>query len=217
MITAISWSGGKDSCMMLDKLVKSGHKAACLITTVPADINRTFGHGERIEAIQRQADALGIPLEFVSCTFETYTTDYVERLNVLKQKYELEAIAFGDLYLTEHREWGEKAVDEADISALYPLWMKEDEAFSALQTFIESGYKAAVIRVRDDKLSEDWLGRELDKSFLQDIAREKVCPMGEAGEYHTYVYDGPLFKQPILFEKVEVLQLETTKRLEIAF
>nr|WP_255570342.1 adenine nucleotide alpha hydrolase [Cohnella sp. CFH 77786] len=210
----MSWSGGKDSCMTLDRLVKDGYEVVCLITTVPADIGRTFGHGERAERIRDQAEALGLPAEFVSCTFDTYTRDYIEALVDLKGRLRLEAVAFGDLFLAEHREWGTGVARAADLEALYPLWMKPDGTREALLRFVESGYRAVVIRVRDGALSGDWLGREVDRSFYEDILREDVCPMGEGGEYHTFVCDGPLFRRSVPFTKGEVLQLETTKRLE---
>jgi diphthine-ammonia ligase len=211
---AVSWSGGKDSCMTLDRLVKAGWQAVCLLTTVPVEIGRTFGHGEKAERIREQADALGIPVEFITCSLGSYTDDYIEALKRLKERYGLDAVAFGDLFLIEHREWGTSVAAAADVEAVYPLWMQEEGTADALLSFVESGYRAIVIRVKDGALSEAWLGREVDRSFYQDILGEDVCPMGEGGEYHTYVYDGPLFRRPVPFVAADVLQLVTTKRLE---
>lgn len=211
---ALSWSGGKDSCMTLDRLVKDGYKVACLITTVPEELGRTFGHGEKTERIRDQADALGIPVEFIACTFDGYTEQYADALSRLKARYYLDAVAFGDLFMPEHREWGTGVAEKAGLEALYPLWMDPSATREALLAFVESGYRARVIRVRDGALSEDWLGRELDRSFYDEILLESVCPMGEGGEYHTFVYDGPLFRHPVPFARGEVLQLQTTKRLE---
>ncbi|WP_233522784.1 Dph6-related ATP pyrophosphatase [Peribacillus glennii] len=216
MNIAMSWSGGKDGCMALHKLIEQGHSVKCLFTTLPEEIGgRTFGHGERADSIKIQSEALGIPVEFLPCSFHTYTEKVVDSLTRLKAKYQLDAAAFGDLYLQEHRDWGEKVCGEVGLHALYPLWMNEAKALQALHSFKESGYKATVIRVRDDVLSSSWLGRELNDQFYSDIQEEKSCPMGEAGEYHTFVYDGPLFKKKIEFEYGDIIQLETTKRLEI--
>ncbi|MFC5701498.1 hypothetical protein ACFPVX_09380 [Cohnella faecalis] len=231
---ALSWSGGKDSCMALERLERGGeYEVSCLLTTVPQEIGRTFGHGERLELIRAQADALGLPVEFISCSFESYTEDYVRSLLEAKAKYRLSAVAYGDLFLAEHREWGTGVAKKAELEAVYPLWMapsaegvapgtapaawNEREATrQGLLRFVESGYRAIVIRVKDNALSADWLGRELDRSFYEDILRlSEVCPMGEGGEYHTFVYDGPLFQWPVVFERGETRQLETTKRLEI--
>jgi len=134
---------------------------------------------------------------------------------MLKDKYRLDAAAFGDLYLQEHREWGENVCDEVGIKAVYPLWMQKGEAVQALEGFVNSEYKATVVRIREDKLPDTWLGRDLNRDFFNDSQTEDICPMGEAGEYHTFVYDGPLFSKKIEFSSGEIIQLETTKRLEI--
>jgi diphthine-ammonia ligase len=211
---ALSWSGGKDGCLALDVLIKQGMEIACLVTTVPEEIGRTFGHGEKLEMLKLQSEALGIPVHFISCTFENYTESFVHSLKEYKEKYKLTGIAYGDLYLDGHRDWGEKVAAEVELEALYPLWMEEKDALNALETFIHSGYKATVIRVRDDVLNESWLGRQLDDSFLHDIKNQNLCPMGESGEYHTFVYDGPLFNQKILLDAPDIIELETTKKLE---
>ncbi len=213
---ALSWSGGKDSCMTLDQLVREGYEVVCLLTTVPSEIGRTFGHGDKPEFIRAQGEALGLPVELIACSFDTYTDDYIRMLEELREKYSLEAIAFGDLFLAEHREWGTDVAGAVRLEALYPLWMKPGQTSEALLRFVDSGYRAVVIRVSDKALSADWLGRDLDRSFCEDIARlNDVCPMGEGGEYHTFVYDGPLFKRPIPFVIEGVRQLETSKRLEL--
>jgi diphthine-ammonia ligase len=216
MNIAVSWSGGKDGCMALHRLIEQGYSVQFLFTTLPSDINgRTFGHGEKAESIKLQGEALGIPVEFIQCSFKTYTEDVKTALVKLTNKYGLQAIAFGDLYLQEHRDWGENVSKELALDAIYPLWMQENEALDALRAFVNSGYKATVIRVRDEILPESWLGREVDETFFKDIQKEDACPMGEAGEYHTFVYDGPLFKKSIDFTRGDIIQLETTKRLEI--
>lgn len=213
---ALSWSGGKDSCLALDTLVKDGYKVVCLMTTAPEETGRTFAHGEKLELVKAQAASLNIPIEFVNCTLEHYTDRFIETLLELKEKYDLNGIAYGDLYLDEHREWGEQVAAKAAVEAIYPLWMMAHEAKAKLQTFVQSGFKAVVIRVRKEKLDDTWLGRQLDEAFLRDISNENVCPMGEAGEYHTFVYDGPLFKKRIELSFGEIEEAEHSKRLEIA-
>lgn len=212
---ALSWSGGKDGCMALDKLVKQGYKISCFVTTVPKEMGRTFGHGEKRELITLQGEALDVPVHFIECTFESYTERFIESLKMLKTKYNLEGIAFGDLYLDEHREWGEKTAHSSGLDAIYPLWMKQSEALAALEAFVQSGYKAKVIRVRKDMLEDSWLGREVNGRFLHDIVKKNVCPMGEAGEYHTFVYDGPLFKKIIKVNDGEVISYDHSSRLEL--
>ncbi|MEH7128004.1 diphthine--ammonia ligase [Neobacillus drentensis] len=211
---ALSWSGGKDCCMALDTLVSQGFEVVCLVTTVPQELGRTFGHGERMEMIKLQGEALNIPVHFIECSYENYTSQFIKAAEYLKNQLNIRGIAYGDLYLDEHREWGEKVAAAADVEALYPLWMKKEEALQSLGKFVQSGYEAIVIRVREDLLDETWLGRIIDETFLQDVQKTTICPMGEAGEFHTFVYDGPLFSKKIHLEHGELIQLETTKKLE---
>jgi diphthine-ammonia ligase len=214
---ALSWSGGKDACMALHSLIESGYHVAFLVTTLPKELDqRTFGHGEKKISIELQSQALNIPVEFIECTFHTYTENFTEQLAVLKDKYGLDAVAFGDLYLEEHRSWGEKVCAELGLKAMYPLWIKQEDALNQLKRFTDSGYKAKVIRIMDEKLSSSWLGRELDKKFYQNIQETNICPMGEGGEYHTFVYGGPLFGKELELKLGEIIQLETTKRLELS-
>ncbi|MDR7236904.1 Dph6-related ATP pyrophosphatase [Neobacillus drentensis] len=211
---ALSWSGGKDCCMALDTLISQGFEVVSLVTTVPKELGRTFGHGERTEMIKLQGEALSIPVHFIECTYENYTNQFVKAVQILKNQFNITGIAYGDLYLDEHRDWGEKVASAAGIDALYPLWMKKEEALQSLERFVHSGYEAIVIRVREDVLDDTWLGRIIDKSFLDDVQETSICPMGESGEYHTFVYDGPLFTKRIQLENGELIQLETTKKLE---
>ena len=211
---ALSWSGGKDCCMAFDTLQSQGYEVVCLVTTVPIELGRTFGHGERTEMIKLQGEALSLPVHFIECTYENYTSQFVKAVQFLKNQFNVTGIAYGDLYLDEHRDWGEKVASASDVEALYPLWMKKEEALQSLDKFVHSGYKAIVIRVREDLLDDTWLGRIVDETFLQDVQKTTICPMGEAGEYHTFVYDGPLFSKRIDLEHGELIQLETTKKLE---
>ncbi len=194
---ALSWSGGKDSCMALHELDRQNEHVVCLITTVPKETGKTFAHDEKIERIDVQAKSLGIPVEFIHCTYDTYNEDFIHYLSVLKEKYNLDAVAYGDLYIKGHREWGENIAKKAQLEAIYPLWTEPSAMKQALKKFVSTGYKAEVIRVREDMLSKEWIGRQLDDRFIKDICQKNVCPMGESGEYHTFVYDGPLFKYAV--------------------
>ncbi|MDQ0215866.1 uncharacterized protein (TIGR00290 family) [Oikeobacillus pervagus] len=214
---ALSWSGGKDSCITLDRLVKESFEVACLVTTVPKNSGRTFAHGEKKELIQLQSEALHLPVHWIDCALEHYTENFIESLKELKSTYQLTSVAFGDLYLDGHREWGENVAKAAGLEALYPIWIGSEKAsLQSLQTFVQSQYNAVIVKVRSDCLNEDWLGRELDQKFVQEIRQMDVCPMGENGEYHTFVYNGPLFEKKIDLSFGEVQSNDTSKRLEIA-
>lgn len=211
---ALSWSGGKDCCMALDTLIQQEFEIVCLVTTVPKEIGRTFGHGERTEMITLQGESLSIPVYFIECTYENYTDQFIKSVQALKSQSNITGIAYGDLYLDGHREWGEKVAAAAGVEALYPLWINKESALQSLENFVHSSYEAVVIRVREDVLDETWLGRIIDKSFILDVQKTSICPMGESGEYHTFVFDGPLFSKRIQLEQRELIQLETTKKLE---
>ncbi|MGE8203500.1 diphthine--ammonia ligase [Heyndrickxia sp. NPDC080065] len=212
---ALSWSGGKDSCFALHKLIDQGAEVVCLVTTAPKETGLTFAHGEKIELILAQGKALGIPVHIIDCGFKSYTEDFRKKLLMLKEKYQLDGIAFGDLYLDEHREWGEKLANETGIEAIYPLWMKQSDSLQTLSTFIDTGYQAIVIRVQHGKLPDSWLGKTLDHEFWNEIQTYDVCPMGESGEYHTFVFDGPLFREKVEFSTGKIINQEYSARLEV--
>lgn len=200
--------------MALDTLIQQEFEIVCLVTTVPKEIGRTFGHGERTEMITLQGESLSIPVYFIECTYENYTDQFIKSVQALKSQSNITGIAYGDLYLDGHREWGEKVAAAAGVEALYPLWINKESALQSLENFVHSSYEAVVIRVREDVLDETWLGRIIDKSFILDVQKTSICPMGESGEYHTFVFDGPLFSKRIQLEQRELIQLETTKKLE---
>ncbi len=119
------------------------------------------------------------------------------------------------MYLDGHREWGEALAKDTGLEALYPLWMQQKDTLLELSKFIDSGYRAIVIRVMREKLSDEWLGKQLDGQFLEDIQKYDICPMGESGEYHTFVYDGPLFHEEIKIRVGNKLKEDLSNRLEV--
>lgn len=201
--------------MALHVLKQQGYEVACLVTTAPVDTGRTFAHDEKTELIELQGKALEVPVHFIRCTFEGYTESFIDSLKTLKDKYRLDGIAYGDLYLEGHRDWGKEVASRAGLEAIYPLWTKEEKAMESLQTFVNSGYEAIVTRIMTGRLSSSWLGKKIDTAFVQGMEKESICPMGEHGEYHTFVFEGPLFKQKILLQAGEKQPMDTSVRLEI--
>lgn len=194
MKIALSFSGGKDSCLAVYRLQKQGYEVSCLITTVWRESNETVAHGEKLEHIEKQAASIGIPVHFIETDFKTYTANFTETLKTLKAQDQMKGIAFGDIYLEGHREWGEQVAKQAGLEAIYPLWTDQQHVQDLLKQFVALGFQARVIKVDPDKLPESWVGRLVDESFINDIRMKNVCPMGESGEYHTAVFDGPIFK-----------------------
>jgi diphthine-ammonia ligase len=137
-------------------------------------------------------------------------------LNMLKESFSLDGIAYGDIYTDAHFEWGENTAAAAGLKAIFPLRAEPVKAAGMLEEFIDTGYKAIVIRIRKDRLTSDFLGKQLDWSFAEKITETDCCPMGENGEYHTFVYDGPLFQEAIPIHTGKVIESDTTYRLELS-
>ncbi|MBP1970553.1 uncharacterized protein (TIGR00290 family) [Virgibacillus natechei] len=191
---ALSFSGGKDSCLALYQLQEQNIDVACLVTTVWKRNQQTVAHDEKRDRIKDQAESFNIPVHFIETDFDTYKTDFVETLKELKRLFAIDGVAFGDIYLKGHREWGEEVAKEAELKAFYPLWSKKADALDLLREFVLLDFKAEVIKVDATKLPQEWVGRRLDEAFIQAIMQQDVCPMGESGEYHTTVFDGPVFR-----------------------
>lgn len=190
---ALSFSGGKDSCLALYELQQQGTEVVCLLTTVWKENMHTVAHEETRERMEIQAKRLQIPVHFIVTDFNTYQDDFVNKLHEVKQTFKLDGVAFGDIYLTGHREWGEQVAVSTGLKAFYPLWTPQEQVTNLLYQFVDLGFKAKVIKVDESKLPKCWMGRRIDESFIDDILHKDVCPLGESGEYHTFVYDGPIF------------------------
>ena len=140
-----------------------------------------------------QAEAIRIPIVQRKTTWESYEEEFKKALSYFK-KEGIQAGVFGDIDLQEHREWVERVCKDTDIKPVLPLWGEEREKL--LEEFIGAGFKAIVVAAIED-LGEEWLGRQIDNNFINDLKKLKVDLCGERGEYHTFVYNGPIFKKPI--------------------
>ncbi|MCS1351495.1 diphthine--ammonia ligase [Mechercharimyces sp. CAU 1602] len=192
----VAFSGGKDSVMMLHRLQNQHFEVAYLLVTMTAD-GRATSHQIRIELIERQARALGIPLKklvFSHFTVKQFEDGFKEMMKELKQEG-ITKIAYGDLFLEEVKEYKEQLFQTEGFQMLLPLWQESSETL--YQEFVSLGYRAIVICVRTTDLPASFLGRVLDKEFIYDLGTSDAC--GEYGEYHTFVYDGPLFSNHVSF------------------
>ena len=206
VITA--WSGGKDSCFAYFKAVKSGLDIVSLVTFMQSEDMSNF-HGIRADLLDAQAKAIGVPLAKKVTTPATYEQVFKDTLLSFKAQG-VTGIVTGDIYeVAQHEEkWLERICRETGYTPVRPLW--QGNTTELFKEFIGAGFKATVVRTKLSILGTEWLGRELDNKFLNDIQKVKgVDPCGEGGEYHTVVTDGPVFKQAI-----RVLQTEKTVRGE---
>lgn len=192
----VSWSGGKDCCFALFKAMEAGLEPVCLFTSIPGNDSYTYGHGLSREILIKQAEAMDIPIDIAIVETQDYRQFFLNALLRHKVENNISGMVFGDLYLMEHRTWLEDVCKEAGIKPLFPLWMKPEDAYPALLEFIGLGFESIVVKIRREILGEEWLGRKIDLDFA-NAAKGFICPMGENGEFHTFVVNGPLFIKPL--------------------
>lgn len=209
----MSYSCGKDSTLSLYRMIKGGHKPVALLVTANKKESRTWFHGVPEDLLQEVSKSLNIPLLLVKCEGEEYKDAFNNALKKAKEDLGVEACAFGDIDLEAHRTWCTERCNEADIEAVFPLWNEEREKLTF--EFIDTGFKTVIKNVRLDVLSTEFLGKQLTKSVVEDIVKAGSDACGENGEYHTFVFDGPLFKYPIKFKQNGIITNETHGFLDI--
>ncbi|MCF0148396.1 MAG: diphthine--ammonia ligase [Clostridium sp.] len=209
----MSYSCGKDSTLALYRMIKSGHKPVALLITVDKKVLRSWFHGVPQDLLEEVSKSLNIPLLLVKCEGEEYKDAFNKALKKAKDELGAEACVFGDIDLEAHRVWCTDRCNEANMEAIFPLWLENREKLTF--EFIDSGFKTVIKNVRLDVLSTDFLGKQLTKKVVSDIVASGSDACGENGEYHTFAFDGPLFKYPIKFKENGVITNETHGFLDI--
>lgn len=203
---ACSWSGGKDSALALHELMRTKeHEVAALLTTVTEEYERIAMHGVRSELLRQQALSIEIPLVEIRISENISEKEYEETMqNVMSGFKEagIESVAFGDLFLEDVRKRRETNLERIGMKAVFPLWGRNTRKL-ALE-FVRLGFKAITTCVDVSLLKGDFVGRNIDEDFLNDLPAE-ADPCGENGEFHSFVYDGPIFKRAIPFKKGDVV------------
>jgi len=207
--TVLSWSGGKDSALALHELLMDPTvDLRGLLTTVTDGYDRVSMHGVRASLVSAQAAALEIPLWNVrippSSTNEQYERAMVEALTEIRREG-VEAIAFGDLFLADVRAYRERLVAGTGLRPVFPLWGKG--TVDLAKRFGSCGFRAVVVCVDPRQIDVSHCGAEYDEALLGALPGS-ADPCGERGEFHTFVYDGPMFRQPIVIQRGEVVERE---------
>ena len=189
-----SWSGGKDSCFACYRALNEGYEISHLANFISQEFKRVSFHGTESRLIQLQSQAIGIPVLQKETTPNGYEQEFKEAVRSLLPEG-IKGMVFGDIYLQEHRDWVERVCGELGIEAVEPLWGKSSE--EVLTGFIDAGFEAVIVSAQARLIDEEWIGRWVDRDFMNYLKAKNVELCGENGEYHTLVLNGPLFKRRI--------------------
>ena len=195
---ALSWSSGKDSAWSLHLLRQAPDiQVTSLITTINEQFDRVAMHAVRRSLLEQQAAAAGLPLWAVPLPWPCSNEQYEARMRdvcarALSEK--VEAIAFGDLFLTDIRAYRERQLEGTGLEPVFPVWQIPTRDLAT--EMIAAGLKARITCIDPKRLSPSFAGREFDAAFLADLPSD-IDPCGESGEFHSFVYDGPMFRKPI--------------------
>jgi len=203
----LSWSSGKDSAWALHILRRTPDvEVVGLMTTMNEVHQRVAIHAVRLELLERQAEALGLPVQVIDlpspCTNAQYEAAMGKFVDESK-RHGIECIAFGDLFLADIKEYREAKLAGTGIAPLFPLWLMPTDRLAT--EMIANGLRAVVTCVDPQQLPLSFAGREFNEQFLADLPND-VDPCGERGEFHTFAFDGPMFEKPVGIQKGEVVE-----------
>lgn len=200
------WSGGKDSSLALHVLLQDpALRVEALLTTVTEGYERISMHGVRCVLLVKQANALGLPLEQVRIPIKASNAIYEAAMHEMLLRYQARGVSrvvFGDLFLEDIRRYRETNLAKLNMRGLFPLWLKDTQQLA--RDFIAAGFRAILVCVDPRQIDPAFCGREFDESLLAELPAS-ADPCGEKGEFHTFVYDGPIFRQSIPVDKGAVI------------
>ena len=205
----VGWSGGKDSALALYEILKTDkYEVLELLTTLTKDYDRISIHGVRRELLEQQAKSLRFPIEKMLISKNASNEEYEkELLRILVEHRDrgVFSMVFGDIFLDDVRKYREQMLSRIGMKCIFPIWKRETHELA--QSFINNGFKAVITNVDSSFLGREFAGRESDEQFLLDLP-SSVDPCGENGEFHSFVFDGPIFHEKIFFTKGEIVLRE---------
>lgn len=204
----LSWSSGKDSAWALHELRSGGQvEVVGLLSTLNAEFDRVAMHGVRRSLLEAQAGAAGLPLQIIPlpwpCSNEAYEAAMAAGLDEARARFRMTHVAFGDLFLEDIRGYREARMAGTGLEPLFPLWGRPTAALA--REMIAGGLRATLTCVDPRRLPRSFAGRSYDAGLLRALP-EEVDPCGENGEFHTFVYAGPMFERPVTVELGEVVE-----------
>ena len=202
----VSWSGGKDSAFALHELQKSKrYDPVSLLTTVTEGYDRVSMHGVRNSLLELQARSIGLPLETISISKNSSNEEYESKMMDTLTRFAalgISSVAFGDIFLEDLKKYREEKLARLNMSGVFPIWKRDTSKLA--REFINMGFKAILTCVDSKYLNEKFAGRCFDEDLLLELPKS-VDPCGENGEFHSFVFDGPVFKRRITFNKGNVV------------
>ncbi|VFA42458.1 Dph6-related ATP pyrophosphatase [Chryseobacterium indologenes] len=202
-----NWSSGKDSALALYKILQENqYEVSTLLTSIHEEFQRVSMHGVHVSLLEKQAESLGIPLVKMELPKEPSMEEYQKIMS--NTMAEIQALGvthsiFGDIFLEDLRKYREQQLNAIGMQAVFPLWKKDTSRL--IREFLDLGFKTIVTCVNGSYLDKGFAGRMIDHDFIKDLP-ENVDPCGENGEFHTFTFDGPIFKTPVAFEIGETVK-----------
>lgn len=194
------WSGGKDSALALHRIMNDErYEVVSLLTTCNEHFQRVSMHGVRLELLDAQARSIGLPLEKVFVSERSSNEEYRQKMNAVLSAHRERGVtgcAFGDIFLEDLREWREQNLAQIDMHGVFPIWKVDSHAL--VREFVAQRFGSVVCCVNDAWLDEHAVGRNFDEDFVRSLP-PGVDPCGENGEFHSFAFAGPIFKEPINF------------------
>ncbi|TGE22542.1 diphthine--ammonia ligase [Hymenobacter aquaticus] len=203
----MNWSGGKDSALALYHALRDPRYAVRhLLTSVSQPYQRVSMHGVRVALLEAQAQQIGLPLTKLELPEAPDMTQYEELMRATLAPLQAQGLhhaIFGDIFLEDLRAYREQQLARVQMQAVFPLWQRSSA--DILREYLALGFRAVVVCVNEAHLDQSFCGRLLDEDFLRDLP-PGVDPCGENGEYHSFVFEAPYFRQPIAFTRGEIVR-----------
>ena len=211
--TLMAWSSGKDSAWALHKLQQNLEiDLVGLFCTINKESDRVVMHDVRVELLQKQAKSIGLPLEIIEIPYPCSNTEYDKIMEIFAEKAKndnVEYFAFGDLFLKGVRNYREEKLKGTGIKPIFPIWGIPTDVLS--REMIRSGLRTVITCINPKQTPSEFIGKEFDDDFLDSLPNN-IDPCGENGEFHSFVFDGPMFKN-----KIEILIGDIVHRDDFLF